>query len=298
MINETTELIFFAAVCEHGSMSQASVALECSTAQVSRKITQLEKRLKTKLFHRTTRKLTLTDAGLSLKDDAVGFFKSAKKIRIKSKNLTTDLSGDFVITAPISLATFMLQPILPALQNQFPDITFTLIPSDTSFDLINEGVDLAIRTGSVVDDSLVAHQVGIAHDVFIANHDHLKAHGLPQSIQDLEKHKILINDHSMYQETVKLSFNSNSMDWRPNDYMKVNLYTIIIDLVYDNFGIGFAPNYCLPQVQNQMNISQVLNDYHGKQWPIFIVYPFSIPTPVKTAKVAAFIKRAFSEYNL
>ena len=138
MLTELEQTICFAAVCDTGSMTAAAKALNRSKAHVSRQVSALEQDIGLKLLHRTTRKLTLTDAGLSFKEEALQLYRNAQLVKQKSHSLNQQLAGKFVITAPVSISTFVLAPIIPELQQTFPDIEFEILPTNQNLNLIND----------------------------------------------------------------------------------------------------------------------------------------------------------------
>lgn len=298
MINKLEQMICFAVVCEKGTMTAASQILGCSKGHVSRTITALEKRIKATLFHRSTRKLTLTDAGQALQPEAMTLYQNALLADKKSLDLKQQLSGKFVITAPVTLATYLLAPVIPELQQTFPEVEFEIIASNENLNLINSGVDLAIRTGNVIDEQLIAHQIGVAQEIFYAHQnlfDHAKE---PIRIEDLNQHPILINSHSMHDEIVHLSNNARLQNWQPKNKMSISLYSLLLDLVGRGAGIGFAPNYCLPSITTSQQVKHILPEWHGKEWPVFIAYPFQVPTPEKLVRVSQFLKQKLTSHFL
>jgi len=296
MLDKIEQMICFAAVCEAGTMTAASKILGCSKGHVSRTITALEKRIKTKLFHRSTRKLVLTDSGLSLKHEAVQLYRNALLTEKKSTHLQQQVSGQFVITAPVTLATYLLAPVIPVLQKTFPEIDFEIIATNESLNLINEGIDLAIRTGTVVDEQLIAHQIGVAKDVFYAHSDLCTQENQLQSLDDLHRHKVLLNPHSMSGELVRLYNGKLSRDWQPTQKTNISLYSLLLDLVDSEKGVGFAPNYCLAKLKDSQQVKHILSAWYGKEWPVFIVYPFHSPIPEKLMRISQFLKHELSAY--
>ncbi len=289
MIDALNQTICFAVVCQAGSMTAASQILNCSKGHVSRSITAMESRIKTKLFHRTTRQLTLTDAGLILRDEAIQLYKNALFVENKSLSLDQDLTGSFTITTPVSLATFLLAPILAQMQKTFPEVEFNIIPTNENLDLVSSGVDLAIRTGSVIDENLIAHQIGLARDVFYVNTDLIDDNNCPQELSELHEHRLIINDDAMHDDVLTLYDGTTHKDWQPQNTMKVDLYTLTYELVKQGAGIGFAPDYCL-SLAYQDGIQTILKQWHGQEWPIFIVYPFHAPLPNKLSQISSYLK--------
>jgi DNA-binding transcriptional LysR family regulator len=173
------------AVTDAGSLSAASRAVSVPLATLSRKISDLESHLGARLLIRTTRKLTLTDAG------AV-YVAATRRILEQVEEAERDVAGEFVtpkgelvLTAPILFGRMHVLPIVTDFLARFPDITVRLVLADRNVDLIEGHVDMAVRIGSLADSTMIATRVGSMRTVVCASPDLLARHGVPETPEDL-----------------------------------------------------------------------------------------------------------------
>ena len=260
MLNELEEMICFAAVCDAGTMTAAAKKLNRSKAHVSKKIANLESRIGITLLHKTTRKITVTDAGSRFKD-----------------------------TAPTSIFWFVLSPVMAELQEILPDVDFELIPSNKPIDLVSEGIDLAIRIGNVVGERLIAHQVGVGRDVLFTSA--LKNKNLKQftEITDVMNERLILNPYSYDGEMLRLTCSEQNIE------LRVSEYPLLINLVKRGCGVGFAPNYSISKMIEKGDLVPIMPNWHGREWPVFVVYPFAAPIPNKLQKISSFLREKLSK---
>jgi DNA-binding transcriptional LysR family regulator len=176
------------AVAEAGSLSAAARQQKTPLATVSRKVSELEAHLQTKLFNRSSRALVPTDAGRS-------YIAAAKRIladvaeaeRAASGEYTTP-RGDLSVSAPIALGRMYLQPVVAEFLAAFPEVDVQLGLQDRAVNLLEEHVDVALRIGALADSSLIAVRIGEIRRVVCASPTYLKSRGSPKSPADLSKH--------------------------------------------------------------------------------------------------------------
>ena len=174
-----------AAVVEAGSFTAASRRLGVPLPTVSRKVAELEAHLRARLLIRTTRKLTLTDAGEAYLAASRNILEQvAEAERAVSGEYLTP-RGDLAIAAPIVFGRLHVLPAVTAFLAAFPDIDVQLVLSDRNADLIGDQIDLAVRIGSLHDSSMVAVRVGSVRQVVCASPDFLATHGVPKTPGDL-----------------------------------------------------------------------------------------------------------------
>ncbi|MBR0737795.1 LysR family transcriptional regulator [Bradyrhizobium liaoningense] len=176
------------AVAEAGSLSAAARRHKMPLATVSRKVSELEAHLRTKLFNRSSRVLVPTDAGRS-------YIAAAKRIladvgeaeRVASGEYTTP-RGDLSVTTLVALGRLCLQPILAEFLVAFPEVDVQLHLQDRTINLLDEHIDVALRVGELADSSLISVRVGEIHRVACASPAYLKTRGTPKSPDDLSMH--------------------------------------------------------------------------------------------------------------
>ncbi|GAB3039394.1 LysR family transcriptional regulator [Bowmanella dokdonensis] len=173
------------AVTEAGSFSAASKALKVPLATLSRKIAELERQLGTRLLLRTTRKLSLTDAGLGYVAASRRILEQVEEAEREATGEYTQPKGELVITAPLMFGRLHVLPVASDFLARFPDINIRLLLADHILDLIEEQVDMAVRIGRLPDSSMVATPIGHIRIVTCASPSLLTLQGMPQRPQDL-----------------------------------------------------------------------------------------------------------------
>lgn len=175
-------------VAEAGSLSAAARRLGTPLTTVSRKISELEAHLKTQLLTRSSRRITLTDAGKSYVDACKRILEDVVEAeRIATGEYKTP-KGELEITAPIVLGRLHLVPVLAEFLLAYPDIDVRLTLSDRTVNLVEEGIDAAVRVGDLPDSALIATRIGTIQRVFAASPAYLKSRGTPHSPDDLVGH--------------------------------------------------------------------------------------------------------------
>lgn len=174
-------------VTEKGSLSAAGRALHVPLATLSRRISDLEAHLGTRLLIRTTRKLTLTEAG-------VAYLAAARRILEQVEEAARAAAGEFqvpkgelVVTAPMMFGRLHVLPVVADFLAEFPEIRIRLVLNDRNVDLIDDHVDMAVRIGRLPDSSMVATQIGVMRTVCCASPALLRKHGVPRTPADLLK---------------------------------------------------------------------------------------------------------------
>lgn len=172
-------------VTEMGSLSAAGRALQVPLATISRKISDLEALLGTRLLIRSTRKLTLTDAGLAYVAAARSILQQVEDAEREAGGEFMVPKGELVITAPIMFGRLHVLPVVANFLATFPEITVRLLLLDRNVDLIGDHVDMAVRIGKLPDSSMIATRIGSIRTVTCASPAFLATHGVPQKPDDL-----------------------------------------------------------------------------------------------------------------
>jgi DNA-binding transcriptional LysR family regulator len=171
---------------EKGSLTAAAKALNMPLPTVSRKISELESHLGTRLVQRSTRKLTLTDAGIVYVAAARRILEEIDEVERAASGEYTVPRGELVITAPLLFGTLHMLPIVTDFLAAYPDINVKLLLSNQNLDLLDERIDMAVRIGALPDSAMIATRVGDMRTIVCASPDLLAAHGTPKVPQDLQ----------------------------------------------------------------------------------------------------------------
>jgi DNA-binding transcriptional LysR family regulator len=191
MADRLTGMQVFVRVVAAGSFSAAARALGLSQTMVTKHIAGLEKRLGVTLLHRTTRRLSLTEAGrrfLESSERILAEIEEAETLAVADK---VEPRGTLRLNVPLSFGMREIAPILPRFAGRYKDLTVDMGLSDRFVDLIEERWDLAIRIGRMNDSSLVAKKLAPLRMLVCASPDYLKKHGTPRTVDDLRQHSCL-----------------------------------------------------------------------------------------------------------
>jgi DNA-binding transcriptional LysR family regulator len=172
---------------EKGSLTGAAKALNMSLPTVSRKVTELEAHLGTKLLQRSTRQLTLTDAGSKYVSAAKRIMDQIDEVEKAASGEYTTPRGELVLTAPVLFGQKYLLPIVADFLAIYPEINIELLMSDRNLHFMDDRVDMAIRLGTLPDSNMIATRVGNMDTLVCASPDLLAAHGTPKHPKDLQK---------------------------------------------------------------------------------------------------------------
>lgn len=190
-MNRLSNMQLFLLVVKEGSFSAASRTLGITPSSVSRQISQLEEGLNARLFHRTTRKQSLTEAGNIYFEHAERIISDLDSAQQAVSSLTDKPSGNLHISVEADFALVYLAPILPNFLEQYPEVKVRISMSAGMIDLVDGGVDMAIRIGHLKDSSLIGRKIAVSQSVVCATPTYIKKYGHPSHPRDLEAHNCL-----------------------------------------------------------------------------------------------------------
>lgn len=186
------DLRIFLAVAAASSLSAAARQLGIVPMQVSRRIAALEEELSVRLFHRTTRSVSLTAEGEALLPHAQAMTESEDSALEELRPATRKVTGVLRVTAPSVFGQSIVLAMLPRLLDQHPDLRIDLDVSDRVVDIVGQGLDLALRVAPLADSELVARRIAANPRVICAAPAYLQRHGLPTCLADLEAHQCIV----------------------------------------------------------------------------------------------------------
>lgn len=190
-MSEITNLALFVRVVEDGSFSAAARFLGMMPSSVSRQISQLEADLGTRLFQRTTRRQHLTEAGEIYLEHARRIVADLDSARLAINKLAETPSGNLTVAIEADFANIYIAPILDGFLSRYPEIQIRFLMNTKVIDLVESGIDIAIRIGKLDDSSLFVRKIGSYHTQPCASPDYLKQHGTPTHPEELTAHSCL-----------------------------------------------------------------------------------------------------------
>ena len=278
------DLEIFASVVATGSMSLPGRALGFSPAVISKRIKRLEDRLGTRLLQRTTRQISLTEAGQGFYDRVLAILAGLEEAEAYIAGRSSQMHGTLKISAPTSFGRLHIAPHLKSFMQAHPELSLNLVLSDEFVDIVGGGFDLAIRIAELTDSSLVARRLAPVRRVLCASPAYIDAHGMPQDIDDLRRH-ICLPAHNL--DPWRLEGPKGSLIFRPEGRLITNSSEVVREAVIAGLGIALRSTWDIGQELRNGRLVQVLPAYEGSHnVTLSAVYPSRQFLP---AKVRVFI---------
>ena len=197
-MGQLEDMAMFARIVDAGGIGKAAEQLDIAKSAVSRRLSDLEKRLGTQLLHRTTRSYSLTDAGLIYCQRTQNILDDVSELNEMTAGSKAHVEGILKISAPLSFGLMHLSPLIDDYAREYGELGFQIDFSDRQVDLVEEGYELAIRIGTLNDSSYQARRITRIKHVLCASPVYLEKVGLPASPEDLDKHPFLQYGLSIY----------------------------------------------------------------------------------------------------
>ncbi len=278
------DLEIFASVVATGSMSLTGRALGFSPAVISKRIKRLEDRLGTRLLQRTTRQISLTEAGQGFYDRVLAILAGLEEAEAYIAGRSSQMHGTLKISAPTSFGRLHIAPHLKSFMQAHPGLALNLVLSDEFVDIVGSGFDLAIRIAELTDSSLVARRLAPVRRVLCASPAYIATHGMPQDIEDLRRHVCLpAHNHDPW----RLEGPKGSLIFRPEGRLITNSSEVVREAVIAGLGIALRSTWDVGTELRDGRLVQVLPAYEGSHnVTLSAVYPSRQFLP---AKVRVFI---------
>ena len=273
-MTKADDMILFVQVVEEGSFSRVAEKLSLTNSVVSKRIARLEENLNTQLLYRTTRKLSLTDAGRTLYNKA----KIAKSAFQDAENAVTgygeDMKGHIRITMPVVSANFIFSESIAEFCKQHPEVSVELQITNRLVDLIEEGFDLALRTAVLEDSSLIARRLIDSQWIICATPDYVKQYGTPQTPEQLQNHECLVYKFdNTANSTWPLYIDGKEQLISVHGRFHSNHLSAIKQAALSDLGIAFLPQVLIYEEIQQNTLTQILQCFTSKKLGLYAVYP-------------------------
>ncbi|WP_375786610.1 LysR family transcriptional regulator [Bradyrhizobium sp. Pha-3] len=276
----------FVAVADLEGFAPAARKLGLSPSAITRLIAALEERLGARLLQRTTRQVTLTDAGSRYLERARRILADVEEAEDAVESERTRPEGRLVISAPFGFGRLHVSPVVTAYLKRYPDVGVDLRLSDRRINLVEDGVDLAVRLGHLPDSTLVARHVGQMRRIVVASAGYLKLRGEPKRPADLTAH-----------DTIQFGAMTATPDWRfmedgqeirimPTPRFTSNSSDAAIQYAEQDGGLTRVMAYQAAESLKARRLRIVLAEFEQPPVPIHVVYPTS---RLLSAKVRTFI---------
>ena len=259
----------FVAVAEAQSFSQASRKLNISTAQVSRQISALEKRLQVKLFYRTTRKVSLTEEAQLFYQHCRHLLDSLETAEQAITNLQSRPQGKIKITAPITYGEQKILPLVNDFIGLYDELEVSTELTNYSVDMIEGGFDLAIRLGQLQDSSLIAKKLTQRTHYVCASANYLQKYGQPSSLAQLKEHNCLLGTRDYWH----FSDQGKEKNIKVKGNIRCNSGIGLVDAALKDIGIVQMSDYYLQPYIESGQLIPILEQFSEPAEGIWAVYP-------------------------
>ena len=281
---DLNEILVFAKVVQAGSFIGASRELDMPKSTVSRKVSELEERLGARLLQRTTRKLSLTEVGQAFYRHAVRVVAEAEEAELVVGRMQEVPRGHLRITTPLNFG-YLGSTVVSFLEH-YPEVQIEVVCADRVVDLIQEGFDLAIRAGQLVDSTLIVRSLGVLRNYVVASPAFLERHGTPEEPQDLSHTDCVVFGAGPERSTWKLHGNGKTLSVDVRARFIVNDFDFLEQAVRSGLGVAMLPVFRCIEPLRTKKLERVLPKWSSPQTPVHAVYP---STRHLSPKVKAFV---------
>lgn len=271
-MRDLNELAVFSAVVRHGGFTAAARALGMQKSTLSRMVARLEERLKTRLLLRTSRQLSVTDAGrafLERCDEGLRLLDAAEGV----VETLEQASGTVRLTAMPDFAERYLAPLVGEFTREQPGVRVELILTTRLVELVEERVDLAVRSGPLPDSSLVARRIGTARRCLVASPAYLEARGRPRTVRDLARHDCLAYRTTEGSVAWRLLTPSGPRTVRLPARLAADDFTVLRGWALAGLGITLLPGFVCEAALQSGALVPVLRAAVPEEVPLFLVHP-------------------------
>ncbi len=281
----------FVAVVQTQSFTQAAKQLDTSVAQISRKVAALEAHLGTKLLLRTTRKITVTEAGFTYFTHCQQLVDGLKQAELALSDLNQTPQGLLKITAPVTYGEQTIAPLLNEFMLLYPDIEIHLVLSNQTLNLIDEHFDLAIRLGQLEDSSMMAKKLAQRQLFVCASPYYLEKHGEPFSLSELTSHNCLIGGLPIWRFVEQ----QQDKSVRISGNLHCNSGFALVDAALKGIGLVQLPDYYVNSALQSGQLVECLSAYREPQQGIWALYPNNRYLPFKVRLLVDFLSEKLAQ---
>lgn len=265
-----SHLDIFIRVVESGSFSAAARFFDMTPSAISRQISQLEDELGARLFHRTTRKQSMTEAGEIYFQYAQRINTEVESAKLAVSQLSDLPKGTLHITAEKDFAEQFIQPLLPKFFEDYPEIQLRLSLDTHLVDLVAGGIDLAIRIGHLEDSSLIARKLMTSPSIVCASPGYFKRHPRPKVPLDLREHNCLSFRISSSQTLWRFIHKNEFVEIPISGNFRANSLTVLRSSALNGLGVIFMPQWFVQDEIDQGLLESV--DFQSTETPVYAVF--------------------------
>lgn len=285
-MQDLNEMAIFAVVVGSGSFTKAADKLKLPKSTVSRKVSQLEKRIGVRLINRTTRNLKPTETGKLYYEHCVRMVEQAEEADRVVNNMQAEPSGLLRISTPLSFGTPFFISTIKRFMETYPKVNVEIVADDKSVDMLDLEIDMAFRVGPLSDSSLVTRNLGTARLSLCASPAYLAKNGAPKNLDDLKNHTCICYPGAPW---TFIGNQGQPVEVDVGPRMTANDMVMIKNMILEGFGIGAAPQILISEDVRAGRLIPLLPDTPFQERTFYLVYPSRREPPSKVVAFTEFI---------
>lgn len=283
----------FTAVVEASSFAGASDKLDLSRGMATRYVAQLETHLGVRLLNRTTRKLSLTEAGLDYYQHATQILAMVEESEVSAAQRSSAPRGILRVATSTSFGIHHMGTTISEYLRHYPDVQVDLFLDDRPIDLVKDGIDIALRFASKIDPGYVARRLAPIRVAACASPGYIKKHGSPKSPTELIDHNCLVYPHSIHQGGWHFKRKNEQQTVNVSGNLRCNNGDALVDAAIAGMGIIFEPSILVYKAINQGKLVRILPGWESREFSLYAVYPNRKYLPPKVRTFIDFIVERF-----
>jgi DNA-binding transcriptional LysR family regulator len=289
-MNQIEAMRIYVRVAEVSSFTQAAESLGLLKASVSTTIKQLEAQLGTRLLHRTTRSVQMTQDGLIFYERSKDMLADMEELQSLFQHGEAEISGRLRVDLPNQIAKNIIIPRLPEFLKLHPKLEMELSSTDRRVDVVREGFDCVMRVGNLVDSALIARPLGHLHQINCASPEYLALYGTPKTLEDLAHHKLIYYANNFGGKPSGFEYQVGQQHKIQNKVQEmagsitVNNSDTFQAACLAGFGIIQAPEISLRNLIEQGKLVAILGEYLAEPMPISLLYANRRHLPKRTQR--------------
>jgi len=275
MSSSLQQIAAFTETAKHGSFAQAARETGSAPSTLAKAVARLEARLGVRLFHRTTRQVSLTPDGERLFERCQRLVAEVEALQAEASGVRAGPVGTLRIDMPIVLGRRRVLPLLARLVERHPGLALDVRLNDGYVDLVKEGIDVAIRIGALKDSTLVSRRFAWQGMVLVASPDYLARRGTPRRLEQLAAHDALVFRMPSTGKDRPWQFRRNGtpVEWRPDTRVRINDGEGLVQAVLLGMGLAQLPDYFVADELAAGTLVEVLPGMRPPPLPVSAVYP-------------------------
>lgn len=285
----------FVTVAEVGSLTRAADALGLSISAASRYLFALEEHLGVRLVQRTTRRLYLTDAGTEFYKRSKSLMAELREAEEAVNESTVKPAGLLRVSASLSFCLLHIEPLLPAFTAKYPEVSVEVVASNRYYDIIDNNIDLAIRTRQFeADSSITIRRLASTRRILAASPDYLARHGVPRIPADLAAHRMLVYTHAIEPHRLRFTRGEEVRDIAVKPLLEASDGQIVVRAALHGMGILVQPRYIVQEDIASGRLIPLLEDWDLPRLTMNFAFPSRQHLP---ARVRLFMEAMIEDFE-